>query len=319
MTSIRANCHTIQRATLCAVAMFTSAALLTACGGSSTDNATATRAISIPFEAFAGSTEINCAATLQSLGLSGVDASMSDFKLFVHNVRLVTDEGVELAVQLDDINGWQTDGIALLDFQDYGDSCNTASELNAKPVNKVLYGRVADRPVVIAALRFTIGVPASHNHANYAVATAPLNTQSMFWSWQGGYKHMRLDVKPANGVSRPGQFDNQNPPQPLADATLWQFHLGDTNCSLDPVGTCQYQNRPEIHLVDFVDGESVIRIDYAALMLNSELSEDQGGAPGCMSGTSDPECANSFDTLGLDLGPADNVPPSAQSVFSVTN
>lgn len=301
------------------IAVLGSAALLTACGGSSTDSndGISTRAISIPFEAFAGNTEISCGATLQALGSSGVDASLSDFKFFVHNVRLVTDEGAELTVTLDDIEGWQTDGIALLDFQDYGDSCNTSDETNAKATNTVVHGRVADLPVVIAGIRFTVGVPVSHNHANYALATPPLNTQSMFWSWQGGYKHMRVDVKPAGGVDRPDQYDSQDPPQPLPNAMLWQFHLGDTNCSLDPVGTCQYLNRPQINLDGFVEDGSTIRIDYAELVADNILSQDLGGAVGCMSGLTDPECGSTFDQLGLQLGDADDTPTPAQTVFSV--
>src|SRR5690606_28171611 len=137
----------------------------------------------------------------------GVDASLSDFKFFVHNVRLVTDEGTELPVTLDDVTGWQTDGIALLDFQDYGDECNTSDESNAKPTNDVLHGRVADLPVVIAGIRFIVGVPVSHNHLDNALATPPLNTPSMFWSWQGGYKHMRIDIKPVGGI----QLNNRTP------------------------------------------------------------------------------------------------------------
>lgn len=297
-----------------ASAMLASAVLLTACGGSSTES-TSTRTISIPFEAYAGNTEINCAGTLQALGTGGVDATLSDFKLFVHNVRLVTDEGSELPVTLDDISGWQTDGIALLDFQDRFNGCDG----DIKPTNTILHGRVADLPVVINGLRFTVGVPASHNHANYAVATAPLNTQSMFWSWQGGYKHMRFDVKPVGGVSRPDQYDNQDPPQPLLDVPLWQFHLGDTNCSLDPVGTCQYRNHPEIDLNGFIEATSTVRIDYSALVASNTMSVDNGGAPGCMSGLTDPECIDTFDKLGLDLGAADDVAPSPQSVFNLMN
>ena len=302
-------------------AVLGSAALLTACGGSSTDSNDGidTRAISIPFEAFAGSTEISCGATLQALGSSGVDASLSDFKLFVHNVRLVTDEGTELPVTLDDVTGWQTDGIALLDFQDYGDSCNTSDETNAKATNTVLHGRVADLPVVIAGIRFTVGVPSTHNHENVAIATAPLNMPSMFWNWQGGYKHLRADVRPSGGISRPtdGAWIN----------STWNFHLGATNCTPDPRVdsntpddvTCEYDNRPEISLDGFIEDNSRVRIDYAALVIDSELSQDETGAAGCMSGLTDTECASTFDKLGLDFGPADDSAPSLQSVFSLTN
>lgn len=304
-----------------AIAMLSSAALLIACGGSSTDsnNGVAKRSISIPFEAFAGTTEVNCGATLQSLGISGTDASLSDFKFFVHNVRLVTDEGAELPVALDDITGWQTDGIALLDFQDHLDFCNTFDPTNAKLTNTVVHGRVADLPVVIAGIRFTLGVPSSHNHNNVTTATAPLNLPSMFWNWQGGYKHLRIDVKPSGGISRPSNSE--------WSSSTWNFHLGSTNCSPDPTAntntpedvTCEYNNRPEISLDGFIENNSRIRIDYAALVMNSELSQDQAEKSGCMSFMNDPECAETFNSLGLDYDPSDMLSPSQQRVFSLRN
>lgn len=291
-------------------------AVLGGCGGSSATTQS-TRAISIPFEAVAGMTPINCSNLLQGLGKAGTDVALSDFKLFIHDVRLVTDEGMELPVQLDPIAGWQTDNIALLDFQDYSDSCNTSDASYAKAVNHTLYGQVADNGAVISAIRFVVGVPVSHNHADAPVAPAPLNTPSMFWSWQGGYKHFRADVKPLGGVRRPDQFNNEMPPKPLPDASIWQFHLGDTDCTSDPVGSCTYRNRPHIELNSYREGDSVIRIDYAALVANSTLSEDHGGAPGCMSGTGDPECVAVFDALGLVLGDPGHTAPSAQTVFSL--
>jgi len=211
-----------------------------------------------------------------------------------------------------DEDNWQTDGVALLDFQDKGDNCNGDS----KPVNTSLRGSVPDQPVVIAGIRFVVGVPSSHNHNNVATAPTPLNLPGMFWSWQSGYKHLRFDVKPAGGVTRPddGAWSNSN----------WNVHLGASNCSPNPQEdsntpedvVCEYNNRPEISLTGFDDSVSAIRIDYAALVIDSELSEDEAGAPGCMSGLTDPECSNVFDNLGLTLG-ATAGPASEQSVFSV--
>lgn len=294
-------------------AMLGSAVLLSACGGSSTnsDSGAATRAISIPFEAYAGSTEISCDASLQGLGIGGADASLADFKIFIHDVRLVTDENTEIPVTLDDDN-WQADGIALLDFQNKGDSCNG----DLKPINTSLRGSVPNQSVVIAGIRFRVGVPSSHNHNNVATAPTPLNLPGMFWNWQGGYKHLRFDVRPDGGVTRPADGEWSN--------TTWNIHLGATNCTPDPRVdpntpedvTCEYNNRPEISLTGFDETASAIRIDYAALVIDDELSEDDGGAPGCMSGNTDPECINVFDNLGMTLGDAPG-PANPQSVFSV--
>jgi uncharacterized repeat protein (TIGR04052 family) len=281
--------------------------IITGCGGNTieSDDASpvATRAISIPFAAYAGDTEIDCDASLGHLGIHGANAYISDFKLFIHNLRLVTDEGVEVPLTLDEVAGWQTDGIALLDFQNRGDSCNAVDE---KPVNTLIHGRIPDQALVYNGIRFTVGVPVSHNHNDSATAAAPLNVAAMFWSWRGGYKHMRLDVRPVNGVDLASG----------GTSAVWQFHLGDTDCSAEPIGHCNYRNRPEIALDSFIESKTRIRIDYAALVQNSDLNTDAGGASGCMSGNSDPECVDLFDQLGLILGDGEG-PASAQTVFSI--
>ncbi|MFN3712357.1 MAG: MbnP family copper-binding protein [Alcanivoracaceae bacterium] len=287
--------------------MLLAATMIAGCGGSSIEsddaNPAATRAISIPFAAFAGDTQIDCDASLGHLGIHGASAQLSDFKLFIHNVRLVTDEGVEVPLTLDEVTGWQTDGIALLDFQNRGDSCNAVDE---KPVNTSIHGRVPEQPLVYSGVRFTVGVPVSHNHNDSAMSVAPLNVAAMFWSWRGGYKHMRFDVRPLNGVDLASG----------ATSAVWQFHLGDTDCSADPIGHCNYRNRPEIALDGFIENEIRVLIDYAALVQSSDLNSDAGGPSGCMSGTGDPECVDLFDQLGLILGDGEG-PASAQTVFSI--
>ena len=64
--------------------------------------------------------------------------------------------------------------------------------------------------------------------------------------------------------------------------------------------------------------QAEIVIDYAALVSGASVAQDAGGAPGCMSGTTDPECEVVFANLGLglDLGAGENA-ESEQSVFSV--
>jgi uncharacterized repeat protein (TIGR04052 family) len=289
-----------------ALMLLAASLMITACGGSSTesdDGTAASRSISIPFVALAGDTLIDCDTTLGQLGLHGASGRISDFKLYVHNVRLVTDEGDEVPVTLDEVPGWQTEGIALLDFQNRGDSCDALDE---KPVNTTLRGRIPEAPLVYSGLRFTVGVPVSHNHNNAATAAAPLNVTAMFWSWRGGYKHMRFDIRPDAGVTLSSG----------GTSTVWQFHLGDTDCSADPVGQCNYRNRPDIDLQGYIENQTRVEIDYAALVAGSDLGSDAGGPSGCMSGNSDPECADLFDRLGLILGDNEG-PASAQGVFSI--
>ena len=108
----------------------------------------------------------------------------------------------------------------------------------------------------------------------------------------------------------------------------WNMHLGSTGCPVSVSDlesgtepeTCENPNRPEITIeLGAIDVEQAeIVIDYAALVSGVSVAQDEGGAPGCMSGTTDPECEAVFANLGLglDLGTGENA-ESEQSVFSV--
>ena len=119
---------------------------------------------------------------------------------------------------------------------------------------------------------------------------------------------MRLDVAPVGGVN-------------AGASTAWNFHLGSTDCTGDPqlgeAVTCGRPNRPEITLDNFDPVLNTVLIDYSDLIANSDISVGAGGAPGCMSGATDPECAAVFAQLGMDVstGEADNA--LTQTVFSV--
>ena len=60
--------------------------------------------------------------------------------------------------------------------------------------------------------------------------------------------------------------------------------------------------------------EIAIQLDYAELVAMSSLAQDDGSAPGCMSGGTDPECEEIFENLGLPWGSNASVD---QSVFSI--
>jgi hypothetical protein len=50
-----------------------------------------------------------------------------DFRMYVHDVRLIDASGNAVAVQLDNDGVWQRDGLALLDFEDGTGACETGS------------------------------------------------------------------------------------------------------------------------------------------------------------------------------------------------
>lgn len=118
------------------------------------------------------------------------------------------------------------------------------------------------------AVTFDLGVPFALNHADVASAPSPLNVKAMWWSWQGGYKFVRVDMKtdaPAAGGAMPGMGGASAAPSagmampsaapsagmampsaagsPAAAAgghggggammnpTVWLLHLGSTDCA----------------------------------------------------------------------------------------
>ncbi|AHE99063.1 MbnP family copper-binding protein [Thioalkalivibrio paradoxus] len=292
-------------------------AFTAACGGSGSStgdpgqggsNPTSQEVV-IPFQAHAAGTPIACDQSLHGLGLSGTEARLADFALFVHDVRLIADDGTEIPLELEQ-SPWQFENVALLDFQDRGDFCLGAD----KPMNHEVRGTAAYDPTAttIAGLRFIVGVPHDLNHIDASTAPSPLNRTTMFWNWQGGYKFMRFDVEPVGGILRPSD--------PEFSGSRWNFHLGSTGCTGDPaVGetvSCMYPNRVDVALDGFSPEQGHVNIDYARLVESSNLGIDAGGAAGCMSGTGDPECGPVFQQLGIALG--DGPEPSLpQAVFTV--
>ena len=290
------------------------AASLVACGGGSSgggnsnnDPEPSTTSVSIPVAARANGTDINCDAQLSGLSSDATNGVVKAFAIYVHDLVLINADGSEMPVTLDD-NDWQSGGVALLDYQDRLDSC--ASD-NSKPTNKAVAGTVVGALDQVTGLRFSIGVPSNLNHQDTTAAASPLNRSDLFWNWQGGYKHLRMDVAPDGGVYK--ESDGST-------ASTWNIHLGSTGCVGNPqtgeTVECSANNRPTITLdISDIANQQVV-IDYSKLVENNSLLADEGGAPGCMSGPTDPECQGIFDALGMGIG--DNSDPTpGQTVFSV--
>lgn len=300
------------------------ATILTGCGGSSSSGdrawessrSSTARTIEIPVKAVAGTTDISCDATLQSLGTAGSSTSLADFRFFVHDLAVVTDEGQVIPVALDADAKSQNADVALLDFRDKDENC--AGEGANTNFNDTITIKVdVDSELVISDLQFTLGVPFELNHLDQSLAEAPLDNpgtaSGMAWSWQVGYKFTGLDVKPVGGITRPGED--------TWSSNRWNLHIGSTGCSADTANgeepePCDNPNRTTIKLpLEGANLEDIaIQLDYAKLVEGSNLSQDEGGASGCMSGFSDPECPAVFERLGLPWGDAEAV---EQSVFSI--
>ncbi|MFN7155149.1 MAG: MbnP family copper-binding protein [Acidovorax sp.] len=268
--------------------------VLTACGGGGSDTATPAptgpQSITIDFAAKAGTQDVKCGTAITGLGNGKVSAQLHDLRFYVSNVALVNDKDESVSVALD-VNDWQTKEVALIDLEDGTGAC---ADAGTKAMNLQIKGTVPAG--TYKGVKLTIGVPSSLNHTDYAVATKPMDVQAMAWSWQAGRKFAQIEVNPVGGVVRPA---------PAAPGSTFYVHLGSTGCTGNPVTgetvSCARPNRMDFSFGSFNTATQKVVVDLAALYTGTNLNQDLGSAPGCMSGATDPECDAIYKVLKLDL------------------
>jgi uncharacterized repeat protein (TIGR04052 family) len=262
-------------------------------GGHGGGGGAAPVAVSLSFEARVGDKVFDCASSYPGLGTAATEVSIADFRMYVHDVRLVTADHADVPVKLDE-SVWQYQGVALLDFEDKTGACSNGTvERNTKVTGTV-------PPGTYTGLKLKLGVPPALNHADAASAHSPLNLTGLFWTWRAGYKFVRLDAAAVGGV---GPF---------------LVHLGSNGCKGDPslgeAVTCSRPNVAEIDLNGFDPTKKTILVDYAELVKGSDLGVNVSGAQGCQSDSDDPECPPLFERLGLAI--IDGSPtPDTQKFF----
>ncbi|XXT20104.1 MbnP family copper-binding protein [Sorangium sp. So ce429] len=263
-------------------------------GGSGGTGGGEDASIALRFEGRVGEHVFSCGETY-ALGTASTEVGISDFRLYIHDIRLRKAGGDEVPVTLDQDGLWQFQDLVLLDFEDKTGRCANGTE----PTNGEARGTVPRGSY--DGLSFKLGVPFALNHADAAVAPSPLNLSGLFWSWEAGYKFARIDTVPAAGS---GPFF---------------LHLGSTGCVADAGGAvtaCDTPNVAEVVLTGFDPLTTTVLVDFAAVVAASDLSADAGGAPGCMSGTDDPECGAILQRLGIEIADG-TLHPEAQELFRV--
>lgn len=281
----------------------TTATSSTSTSTSTSTNTPSTSPVSIQFALKSGSNSVSCGTTVSSLGTSAVSADLKDARFYIHDVKLITAQGNAVPVKLTQDNQWQYLDTALLDFENATGTCAAAG---TAATNNLVQGTIDSGNYV--GLSFQVGVPytatnssgntVGMNHLPYATAPAPLNIAAMAWSWQVGRKFMKVELNPVGGVARPTT--------PPSTSTTFNIHLGSTNCtggdSLTGLGvSCSNPNRLPVKFAAFNPSSQQVVLDIQQLLAGSNLSQDTGGAVGCMSGTTDPECPAIFDKLDLNL------------------
>lgn len=127
-------------------------------------------------------------------------------------------------------------------------------------------------------LSFSLGVPADLNHQNPLLAATPLQQTDMHWSWQHGYKFLRLD---------------------LTGHANWSLHLGSTGCTSPsvmrpPQSPCQQPNLVKVQLQ--YSGQQQLVLDLAPLLQDFGAS----GENSCMSDPQTNSCRQLLPRLGVD-------------------
>jgi uncharacterized repeat protein (TIGR04052 family) len=174
----------------------------------------------------------------------------------------------------------------LIDLENGAGSCASAGD---RRTNAVVRGTVPEGDYVGA--RMYMGVPYALNHTDIVGAPAPLSLAGMAWSWQSGRKFAKIElVDPAASAwSAPSFF----------------VHLGSTGCTGNPATgattDCTDSNRMALRFAKFDPAKQRIAIDLKALTAGNDITVNRAGAPGCMSGGTDPECDGVMRVaMGLD-------------------
>jgi len=191
-------------------------------------------------------------------------------QFYVHDVVLLGSDGNDYDMRLARRAPWQSERVALVDLSpDAGPQMRDAIEAEAP--SRVYTG-----------VRFAVGVPFEMNHLNPLTAAAPLDRGALFWTWQSGYKFLRLDLSASEHEAA--------------------FHLGSTGCSSPsalrpPAQPCAQPNVIHVELKNFDPLTQPIQVRVEAIV--AALGEAQPSA--CTGDYSQPACSRAFAATGLDL------------------
>lgn len=237
--------------------------------------------VEIQFAGLVGESPFECGGEYAGMGVTGADFRAGDFRFFVSDVRLLTADGGEVPVHLDDEALLQHDGVALLDFEDGTAACSFGNpEMKDRIVGTA-------RPGEYTGIRFVLGVPDDLNHLDPLRQPSPLNISAMHWGWARGYIFMRTEGR---------TLLDEEEVQP------WVVHTGSAACETDAEGNplgCMHENRPEVELTGFDPTEGRIVADLAALLAGANLEEVSGEVSGCEGHHTDPDCLPIFEAMGV--------------------
>ena len=86
--------------------------------------------LDIQFEARAGDQRLECGRVHGGIGSTKANVSLQDFRIYVSNVRLIRQDGVEVGLGLESDGTWQNKDVALLDIENATGDCNGTAATN---------------------------------------------------------------------------------------------------------------------------------------------------------------------------------------------
>lgn len=277
--------------------------------------ALADQPIEINFAGELGGQPFSCADTYNDLGATGAPIQVLDYRLFVSDPALVTADGTEVPIALDQDGAWQVENIALLDFEDATGSCTNGTTAQ----NASIRGTAPEGDYV--GLTLTVGVPFDWSHGDPTVAPSPLNLTAMFWNWRGGYKFIKFETSPVTEAGMTMAAEEHAEGGQHGDAASgWFLHLGSTMCESAsrteaPDAACGNPNTVKVMLDGFDLASSTVIIDPAPVVADADLTMNTAEtSPGCMSFPNDPDCDTVLPKLGL---PFNDFDAGEQSLISL--
>ena len=257
--------------------------------------------VTLRFEAQINGQPFRCGERYSQVGSKAATITPTDFRFYISGIELLDQNGKAVPLALEQDGRWQLGNIALLDFEDGSGPCRNGSTA----LNTTVRGSIAAG--TYSGLRFTLGVPFEHNHADPTAAPAPLNNTAMFWNWRGGYKFLKVDMA-STGASGHG------------GAPGYSIHLGSTACSsasptVAPT-VCANPNRVTVQFDQFDASRNTVVADIGRVLSSSDVSTNAPGtSPGCMSFPKDADCPPIMGALGLAYD--GQMAPGPQKLFSV--
>lgn len=264
------------------------------------------QAFELKFKALVNGEDFACGKTYSNVGTSQSTLEPIDMRMYISGVHLMTASGDHVPLHLTADQKWQTEQVALLDFEDKTGLCSSGTpDLNMSIKGMAPKGEYT-------GVHFEMGVPFAMNHQDVNQAPSPLNLSSLFWVWRAGYKFARMDFKTTG--QEQGYFVHIGSTGCVEKEMSTQQHEGHSAMGESAtVSHCENPNRSVVTLD--MTPEQTIALDLGQLLSNTNIDQNQAdSAKGCQSGTDDGDCTGIFEQLGLPFGEQKN---TQQRFFSV--